>query len=74
MIDHVLVCQCGEVLVKSTGGTTKIRSKILIFRGKQAIAICKGCGMELPAPLLLDETDMLTKSGNPRLFVRKLGT
>ena len=73
MIDHVLVCPCGEVLIKSTNSTTKVRSKILIFKDGQAYAICKGCGAELAAPLRLDEADLLAKSKNPRLFVKKNG-
>lgn len=71
MIDHVLVCRCGEVLIKSTSAATKVRSKILIFRDNQAFAVCKGCGAELPAPIRLDKIDLLAKSRNPRLFVRK---
>jgi hypothetical protein len=72
MIDHVLVCHCGEVLIKSTSAATKVRSKILIFRDGEAFAICKGCGIELPAPIKLDKADLLVKSRNPRLFVKKV--
>lgn len=71
MIDHLLICSCGEVLIKSTRGSTKLRSKILIFRDGEAIAVCKGCGAELPAPIKLDKVDLLLKSKNPRLFVKK---
>lgn len=73
MIDHLVVCACGEVLFKSMSNATKLRSKILIFRGEEAIAICKGCGAELPVPIKLDKADLLVKSGNPRLFVKRVG-
>ena len=72
MIDHLLVCQCGEVLIKSAGSATKLRSKIIIFRDGSAFAVCKGCGTELPAPVKLDKVDLLYKSKNPRLFVKGL--
>lgn len=70
MIDHVLICSCGEVLIKSTSAETKMRSKILIFRNGQAFAVCKGCGAERSVPIRLDRTELLIKSRNPRLFVK----
>lgn len=69
-MDNLLVCPCGEVLLKSARTATKLRSKILIFRDGQAFAVCKGCGEELPAPVRLDRCE-LVKSRNPRLFVKK---
>ena len=70
-MDHVLICKCGEVLLKSTDGSAKLRSKIVIFREGGAIAVCKGCGAELPIPVKLDVSDMILKSRNPRLFLVK---
>lgn len=67
---HVLSCRCGEVLVKAVDGTIKLRSKIVLFRKEGAFAICKGCGAELPAPILLDRGELLAKSRNPRLILR----
>ncbi len=70
---HVLVCRCGEVLIKSVGADTKVRSKIIVFRDGQGYAVCKGCGVELPVPIKLDKMD-LYKSQNPRLFLRRGGS
>lgn len=71
MIEHILTCRCGEVVVKSTEAETKLRSKIVIFRKGQAVAVCKGCGMELPIPVTLDQEELIQKSKNPKLFITK---
>jgi len=70
-VNHVLICHCGEVLLKSTDAVTKLRSKIVIFKGMSAIAVCKGCGAELPIPVRLDVSDLIQKSRNPKLFLLK---
>ena len=70
-MDHVLICKCGEVLLKSTVEGTKLRSKIVIFKAGQSIAVCKGCGAELPIPVKLDVSDLILKSRNPKLFLVK---
>jgi hypothetical protein len=67
---EVIACRCGEIVVKSLNGTTKVRSKILLFREGKAIAICKGCGAEMSVPLLIDEESTLLKSRPTRLFIR----
>lgn len=69
-MDHLLVCNCGEVMVKSANGTTKIRAKIIVFRGDQAYAVCKGCGKELSAPISLNKDEILSKSKSPKLFIK----
>lgn len=71
MIEHLLTCRCGEVLVKATDAETKLRSKIIIFRQGRAVAVCKGCGAELPIPVTLDQQELLSKSQNPKLFITK---
>lgn len=68
-MEHLLVCRCKQVLVKSINGTTKIRAKIIVFRGNRAFAVCKGCNAELPVPIKLDRADLLSKSGSPRLVL-----
>jgi hypothetical protein len=68
-IEHLLICRCGEVLVKATDGEIKLRSKIVVFRGGRALAVCKGCNAELPIPVTLDQEELLQKSKNPRLFI-----
>jgi hypothetical protein len=70
-MEHLLICTCGEVLVKATTEGTKLRSKILIFRKGDAVAVCKGCGKELVVPVSLDKEELLVKSRNPKLFITK---
>ena len=71
MIDHLLSCRCGEVIVKSMNGTTKVRSKILIFRDGAAYAVCKGCGEERQVPVELSSDSIIQKGGRPQLFISK---
>jgi hypothetical protein len=68
-MDHLFTCSCGEVLVKSSEGVTKIRNKILVFRGDKAFAVCPGCGAENQVPVQLDNVE-LAKSRQPKLFLR----
>ena len=53
-ISAEIVCKCSEIIMKSQGTTTKIRSKILIFKSDGAYAICKGCGTEVKVPVRVD--------------------
>jgi hypothetical protein len=72
-MEHLLVCGCGEVMVKSSNGTTKVRAKIFIFREGKAYGVCKGCDREVLAPVRLNQgevADLLAKSRNPRLFIK----
>lgn len=68
-MDHISACSCGEVLVKSSYGVTKIRNKILVFRDGVAYAVCPGCGAENNVPIRLTEPD-LEKSRQPKLFLK----
>jgi RNase P subunit RPR2 len=68
-MDHLLACKCGEVLVKSLNGTTKLRGKVLIFKGDRGFMVCKGCGAEHPVPVHLSQADIQALSRKPRLFV-----
>jgi hypothetical protein len=70
-IEHLLICQCGEVLIKSIEGEIKLRSKIVVFKKGGAVAVCKGCGKELSIPVALDKQDLLLKSRRPPLFIIK---
>ena len=46
---------CNEVILKSTpDGTIKLRSKVVIFKESGASAVCKGCGTEVPVPVVTD--------------------
>jgi ribosomal protein S27E len=70
-MDRLIVCSCGEVIVKSDVESTKVRSKILIFKSNQTLAVCKGCGAEVPIPAKIDKEELIVKSKTPRLFLRK---
>ena len=66
----VLTCSCGEILVKSINGTTKVRSKILKFNANgMGLAVCKGCGQEREVPVRLDTGSLLMKAQPTKLFV-----
>ena len=68
---RIVSCRCGEVVVKSDNGAVKIRNKMMVFRDGTAMAVCKGCGMEVPVPVELKKALMeSTQGGNPRLFLR----
>jgi hypothetical protein len=67
-VEHLLACSCGEVLVKSANGTTKIRGKVLLFRDGKGYVVCKGCGAEQAVPVQLNN-EGLPASKVPRLFV-----
>ena len=68
-MDHLSICGCGEILMKSNNGTTRLRSKILIFKSGKAYAVCKKCGLELSVPVSLNERDLLSNTRNPKLWV-----
>ena len=69
-MDHLMTCKCGEVLVKSHNGTTKVRGKIFIFKNHQGYVVCKGCGVEQPVPLKLEKENLADPSSkSPKLFV-----
>lgn len=70
-MDHLLSCSCGEVVLKSVNGTTKIRNKIIVFRGSTAVAVCKGCGIEHKIPIKLDHLELVKSfTQRPRLYIR----
>lgn len=58
-------CSCSEIIVKSTGDTSKIRSKILIVRGEKVFSICKGCNSEVEVPLEVSKDALC-----PPLFIK----
>lgn len=62
-------CACGEVLIKSVNDTTKVRSKVLVFKDGHAFIVCKSCGAEVSAPISLD-MPLLMKSKNPPLYIK----
>lgn len=69
MMNHLLTCKCGEVVVKSANGTTKIRNKMLVIKGNRSFAVCKGCGAEILVPIKLEPCDFNNDIKQPRLFI-----
>lgn len=73
-MNQALLCKCDTVLLKSVDGETKLRCKVLIFKGDKAYAVCKGCDTEVQVPLKVD-TEMMksmnTTSSSLKLFVKK---
>lgn len=73
-MDNALCCaNCGDVVVKSVDGSLKVRSKVLICKGSQSFAVCKGCNHEIPVPLKFDESMMksIASTKKLRLYVNK---
>jgi len=68
-VNCVLTCPCGEILIKSINGTTKVRGKILKFEDGKAVTVCKGCNQEREVPVMLDTESLLMKAEPTRLFV-----
>jgi len=65
---------CGEQVLKSMpDGTTKLRSKVIVFKDNSAVIVCKGCGGDIPFPLKIDDTlvKSMLQSQRLKLFVRK---
>ena len=69
-MDHLSTCSCGEVLIKSSYGVTKIRNKIMLFRDGLAYAVCPGCGSENRVPLQLTEPSLEKSTRSPKLFLK----
>lgn len=55
-MNHSLCCtSCNEVIIKgSADGSIKLRSKVVLFKDDSAVAVCKGCGAEVPVPIVAD--------------------
>lgn len=68
-MDHLLTCKCGEVVVKAINGTTKIRNKLMVFKGGRSYAVCKGCGAEVAVPVKLEDREITKGDRKPRLFL-----
>lgn len=70
-IPNHIVCRCAEIIMKSEGGISKIRSKIMILRNNNTYAVCKSCGTEVQVPLKISPIDQSTQSIGPPLILRK---
>jgi hypothetical protein len=51
-VEPTLTCKCSEVVMKSRGTDEVIRAKVLIVKGDQVFAVCKGCNTEVELPLM----------------------
>lgn len=73
-MNHLISCNCGEVIVKSLNTDTKVRAKVLVFKDDGAFAVCKACNAEVKIPLRID-TDMLKSMSEHRpvrLYIRDM--
>lgn len=74
-MNQALLCKCDTVLLKSVNDETKLRCKVLIFKGDKAFAVCKGCDTEIQVPLKIDEEMMKSMNTNAnnnlKLYIKK---
>jgi RNase P subunit RPR2 len=71
-MDYLLCCHhCEEVIVKDAGSMAKIRGRVILIKGENIFAVCKGCGAEIRVPLQLDLALMKSLRSNPKLFITK---
>lgn len=50
----------------------KIHAKLILVKGDDVYAVCKGCGSEIPIPMKVD-TDVaksISKKSEPRLYLQ----
>jgi ribosomal protein S27E len=69
-MEHLITCKCGEVVVKSANGTTKIRNKMMVFKDGRSYAVCKGCGAEIQVPVRLEPAEISDNNRRPKLFLQ----
>ena len=60
-----ITCKCSEIVMKSIGSESKIRSKILVLREGSVFAVCKGCSQEILVPL-----KVVAEEVNPPLLIK----
>lgn len=60
----IIICDCGEVIVKSQNNMEKMRAKIILIKEGKVFAVCKNCNKEIFIPIL-------KKSVGPRLILKK---
>ena len=70
---RVLSCQsCGSIVLKDDFKGTKVHNKVILVKGQNVFAVCKGCGAEVSIPFELN-TDLvkaLPVIKNPKLFIK----
>lgn len=73
MTEFLACSKCDETVIKGmNSGEVKIRAKVLVIRGIDTYAICKGCGSELKIPLSFDEdvAKSIYSKKEPRLYLK----
>jgi RNase P subunit RPR2 len=70
-VNYLVCCpSCNDVIVKDDGAETKIRSRVLLLKGGNAFAVCKGCGKEVQVPVSLDQALVKSlRSTPPKLYI-----
>lgn len=64
-----LRCRCDEIVIKSRGADEVIRAKVLIIKGNDVYAVCKGCNSEVKLPLQRSSDSTLGQE--PELYLDK---
>lgn len=69
-----LACSnCHELVIKGMGDNQqKIRTKVILIKNNAVMAVCKGCGSEIPIPLTFDVelAKSLFQKEEPRLYIK----
>lgn len=69
-IAATLRCSCSEIIMKARpSGDRVVRAKVVIVKGNQVFAVCKGCNQEVVLPLK-DATKTQSDLG-PKLYLDK---
>lgn len=58
-------CHCGEIILKSYGSVTKLRSMLLVFDNNNVMAKCRKCKSEHAIPIKIE----MMKKGHPDLHL-----
>ena len=54
MLSNEVKCKCGEIILKSYGKKTKIRSMILVCNDNDVMAKCRKCKTEHELPIKVE--------------------
>mgnify|MGYP001176332472 FL=1 len=58
-------CGCGELILKSYGSVTKLRSMLLVFNDNDVMAKCRNCKREHVVPIKIE----MIQKGQPDLHL-----
>lgn len=59
-------------MLKSSSEGIKLRSKVVLFKAEGTFAVCKGCGTEVPVPVVADMSlvKSIVSTKKLRLYVK----